>query len=55
VIGPEGGFSADEVTRALNGGIVVCGLGPRILRTETAALVATALIQARWGDLDPGR
>ncbi|MEO6026888.1 MAG: 16S rRNA (uracil(1498)-N(3))-methyltransferase [Candidatus Binatia bacterium] len=52
VIGPEGGFSADEVTRALNGGIIVCGLGPRILRTETAALIATALVQARWGDLD---
>ena len=51
VIGPEGGFSADEVTRALNGGIVVCGLGPRVLRTETAALVATALVQACWGDL----
>jgi 16S rRNA (uracil1498-N3)-methyltransferase len=40
------------VTRALNAGVVVCGLGPRILRTETAALVATALVQARWGDLD---
>jgi 16S rRNA (uracil1498-N3)-methyltransferase len=55
VIGPEGGFSADEVTRALSGGIVVCGLGPRVLRTETAALVATALVQSRWGDLDTGR
>jgi 16S rRNA (uracil1498-N3)-methyltransferase len=55
VIGPEGGFSSDEVTRALNGGILVCGLGPRILRTETAALVATALVQARWGDLDASR
>jgi 16S rRNA (uracil1498-N3)-methyltransferase len=51
VVGPEGGFSADEVTRALNGGLVVCGLGPRVLRTETAALIATALVQARWGDL----
>lgn len=51
VVGPEGGFSADEVTRALNGGLAVCGLGPRVLRTETAALIATALVQARWGDL----
>jgi 16S rRNA (uracil1498-N3)-methyltransferase len=51
IVGPEGGFSADEVTRALNGGLVVCGLGPRVLRTETAALIATALVQARWGDL----
>ena len=52
IVGPEGGFSAEEVTRAMNAGVVVCGLGPRILRTETAALVATALVQARWGDLD---
>jgi 16S rRNA (uracil1498-N3)-methyltransferase len=52
VVGPEGGFSADEVTRALAAGLVVCGLGPRVLRTETAAVVATALVQARWGDLD---
>jgi 16S rRNA (uracil1498-N3)-methyltransferase len=51
VIGPEGGFSAEEVTRAMNGGLVVCGLGPRVLRTETAALVALALAQSRWGDL----
>jgi 16S rRNA (uracil1498-N3)-methyltransferase len=54
VIGPEGGFSADEVTRALNAGFLVCGLGPRVLRTETAAIVATALVQAHWGDLDTG-
>ncbi len=52
VIGPEGGFSPDEATRALNAGLLVCGLGPRVLRTETAALVALALVQARWGDLD---
>lgn len=51
VVGPEGGFSADEVTRALNGGLAVCGLGPRVLRTETAALVALALAQSKWGDL----
>lgn len=51
VIGPEGGFSPDEVNRALNAGVLICGMGPRILRTETAALVATALVQARWGDL----
>jgi 16S rRNA (uracil1498-N3)-methyltransferase len=51
VVGPEGGFSAEEVTRALNGGLEVCGLGPRVLRTETAALVALALVQSKWGDL----
>jgi len=54
IVGPEGGFNADEVTRALNAGFLVCGLGPRVLRTETAAIVATALVQARWGDLGRG-
>jgi 16S rRNA (uracil1498-N3)-methyltransferase len=51
IVGPEGGFSSDEITRALAAGIVVSGLGPRILRTETAAIVALALVQARYGDL----
>jgi len=52
IVGPEGGLSSDEAARALNAGIAVCGLGPRILRTETAAIVALALVQARFGDLD---
>ncbi|MCC6850442.1 MAG: 16S rRNA (uracil(1498)-N(3))-methyltransferase [Deltaproteobacteria bacterium] len=51
VVGPEGGFSGDEASRALNAGLAICGLGPRILRTETAAIVALALVQARYGDL----
>lgn len=51
VIGPEGGFSRDEVEMAERAGFRVVGLGPRILRTETAALVALAVVQARWGDL----
>jgi 16S rRNA (uracil1498-N3)-methyltransferase len=51
IVGPEGGFSSEEASRALNAGVVVCGLGPRILRTETAAIVALALVQARYGDL----
>ena len=51
VIGPEGGFSSEETSRALNAGLALCGLGPRILRTETAAIVALALVQARFGDL----
>lgn len=52
MIGPEGGFSRDEVHMAEHAGFRVVGLGPRILRTETAALVALAIVQARWGDLD---
>ncbi len=52
MIGPEGGFSRDEVETAEHAGFRVVGLGPRILRTETAALVALAMVQARWGDLD---
>ena len=51
VIGPEGGMSPDEVAamRAIGGRTVT--LGPRILRTETAAVVAAALAMQLWGDL----
>jgi len=55
VVGPEGGFSREEVSAARDAGFTVLGLGPRILRTETAALVAVTLVQARWGDLGAGR
>jgi len=46
VPGPEGGFSA----AAIAAGFVPIRLGPRILRTETAAMAAVAAIQALWGD-----
>lgn len=42
-IGPEGGFEEDEVKCAVEGGVSICSLGNRILRTETAAIVASAL------------
>ncbi len=42
-IGPEGGFGEDEVKLAVESGVSVCSLGDRILRTETAAIVASAL------------
>lgn len=42
-IGPEGGFHADEVAQARARGITVAGLGPLILRSETAAIVAAAI------------
>ena len=51
--GPEGGFSATEVAQARQAGFSVATLGPRVLRAETAAIVAVALAQHRWGDLRP--
>jgi 16S rRNA (uracil1498-N3)-methyltransferase len=51
LVGPEGGFDPDEVRIARLAGFVSCRLGPRVLRTETAALAALAALQARAGDL----
>ena len=50
-VGPEGGFTYDEVTLARRYGITPITLGPRILRAETAGLVATAAIFYELGDL----
>lgn len=49
--GPEGGFSDAEYERTAAAGFIACSLGPRILRTETAALAAIAVLQSKWGDL----
>ena len=51
LVGPEGGLAPREVERARVAGFVGLRLGPRVLRTETAALVALGVLQARWGDL----
>jgi 16S rRNA (uracil1498-N3)-methyltransferase len=51
LVGPEGGFTEDEVARAQDAGVRVAGLGPRILRSETAAIAASALVLAHFGDL----
>lgn len=51
LIGPEGGFTAQEVERAAANGFEILSLGPRILRTETAPIVALALLQHRYGDI----
>jgi 16S rRNA (uracil1498-N3)-methyltransferase len=51
LIGPEGGFSDDETRLALGRGYRALRLGPRILRTETAAAAAIAVLQALRGDL----
>ncbi|PLT30955.1 16S rRNA (uracil(1498)-N(3))-methyltransferase [Peribacillus deserti] len=44
VFGPEGGLSSDEIEKFKENGFVSCGLGPRILRTETAPLYALSAI-----------
>ncbi len=49
--GPEGGFTDAEVEAAAAAGFAVCGLGPRVLRAETAAIVALAVIGFSVGDL----
>lgn len=49
MIGPEGGFSEQEENLALAHGALAFGLGPRVLRTETAGLAALAGLQAIWG------
>jgi 16S rRNA (uracil1498-N3)-methyltransferase len=49
-IGPEGGFSPDEVAAAERAGLAIVGLGPRILRSETVAVAVTAAILSRTGD-----
>lgn len=51
LIGPEGGLSAHELEQAVAVGFTPIGFGPRILRTETAAIAAIAVLQARFGDL----
>lgn len=51
LVGPEGGLSGTEIAAAQRAGFTAVQLGPRVLRTETAALVALSLLQARWGDL----
>lgn len=52
LVGPEGGFSTAEAAVATRTGFVPTSLGPRILRAETAAIVAVALAQAAAGGLD---
>ncbi len=51
LIGPEGGLDDTELARAAASGHVPVRLGPRVLRTETAGIVALTVLQALWGDL----
>ncbi len=50
LIGPEGGLSNTEIAAARAAGFLGLRLGPRILRTETAAVAALAALQTLWGD-----
>ncbi len=50
LIGPEGGFSADEAQLAQQAGFIPTRLGARVLRTETAAIAGIAALQTLWGD-----
>ena len=52
-VGPEGGFSPQELDAMRIAGLSGIRLGPRILRTETAALVALTWLQTRYGDMNP--
>ena len=53
-VGPEGGFDAAEMDAFLVAGFEAIRLGPRVLRTETAAIAALAWLQSRYGDLVVG-
>lgn len=51
MVGPEGGFGVDEIEMAEKEGFRIVGLGPRILKAETAALAAAVMAQYVFGDM----
>jgi 16S rRNA (uracil1498-N3)-methyltransferase len=51
LVGPEGGFSAEEEDAAIAAGALSLSMGPRVLRTETAGLAALAILAAGWGGI----
>ena len=51
---PEGGLTAEEIERATAAGMHACRAGPRVMRTETAALALVAALQLHFGDLGRG-
>lgn len=51
LVGPEGGFTPEEVEDARQMGFLPVSVGPRILRTETAAIIGAAVVQYALGDL----
>ena len=51
LVGPEGGFSAEEEDAAIAAGALPLSMGPRVLRTETAGLAALAILAGAWGGI----
>lgn len=51
IVGPEGGFTGKEIEALINAGAHIVTLGPRVLRSETAASAIIAMVQGAWGDL----
>ena len=51
MIGPEGGFTSQEIEKAKACGFITAALGPSILRAETATIAASVLIQYLFGDI----
>lgn len=51
LVGPEGGLSDKEYALSASNGFTAASFGPRVLRTETAAIAALAVMQSLWGDL----
>jgi 16S rRNA (uracil1498-N3)-methyltransferase len=51
LVGPEGGLTDEEEQAAIAAGFTALRLGPRVLRTETAAIAVLALLQRQFGDL----
>ena len=51
LVGPAGGWEPHESERLRDAGFEAVGLGPRILRAETAAIAAVTALQVLWGDL----
>ena len=52
IVGPEGGFTSNEINLAREAGFQIISLGNRILRAETAAVSLVSIIQYEWGDLN---
>ena len=54
IVGPEGGFTREEIRMAKEAGFISISMGHRVLRAETAAITMVAVVQYEWGDLTLG-